>query len=228
MAWAEFAVVLVLFLGTHFLPSLRAFRDGLIAAVGRRTYFAAYGTVSTVLLVWLVVAAARAPYLPILDPAGWQRWIPNLVMPLAVLLLALGAGLGYPHTLGGRRSAEFDPARPGFAAVTRHPMLWALVVWAAAHLVANPDVAHAVLFGLFLAVSVMSMRLFDRRAREARPDVWPDIRRTTAILSLRPLASPRFWRTNVRYVGTRILGSAALYLAIYALHAPVIGVSPLP
>jgi uncharacterized membrane protein len=228
MAWTEFALVLLLFLGTHFLPSRRAFRDGLIARVGRRTYFAAYGTVSTVLLVWLVVAAARAPYVPILDPMGWQRWVPNLVMPLAVLLLSFGIGFRYPHTLGSRRNVEFDPTRPGFAAITRHPMLWALVLWAAAHLLANPDVAHAILFGLFLGVSLLSMRLFDRRAREARPGLWPDIRRATATLSLRPLASRHFWRTNARFLGTRTLAAAALYAAIYALHGPVIGVSPLP
>ena len=228
MAWAEFALVLVLFLGTHFLPSRRAFRDGLIARVGRRTYFAAYGTVSTVLLVWLVVAAARAPYVPILDPMGWQRWVPNLVMPLAVLFLSVGIGFGYPYTLGGRRNAAFDPARPRFAAITRHPMLWALVLWAGAHLLANPDVAHAILFGLFLAVSLLSMRLFDRRAREARPDLWPDIQEATATLSLRPLEPRHFGRANARVLATRIVGAVALYAAIYALHGPVIGVSPIP
>jgi uncharacterized membrane protein len=228
MGWSEFAFVLALFLGTHFLPSHRPLRERAIAITGRRAYFALYGTVSTVLLVWLVVAAARAPHVPILDPAGWQRWVPNLVMPIAVLLLSLGFGLGYPHTLGGSRGARFDPAQPGVAAVTRHPMLWALVLWAGAHLLANPDLAHGILFGLFLTVSVLSMRLFDRRAQEADAERWPEMRSTTAILSLRPLAWRRFWQRNAGVLAGRFAVAFVLYAVLYVLHLPVIGVSPIP
>lgn len=228
MGWTEFALVLALFVATHFLPSHRPLRDGLIATMGRRAYFAAYGTVSTVLLVWLVVAAGRAPYLPVIDLAPWQRWVPNLVMPAAVALLGLGGGMAYPWTLGGRKIATFDPARPGFAAVTRHPMLWALGLWGGAHMVANPDLAHVVLFGGFAAISLAAMRLFDARARAAEPDRWAAIRQATAILSLRPLMQAGWWRRNGKTTLARLAAAALLYIGLYHLHAPVIGASPVP
>lgn len=228
MGWTEFALVLALFVATHFLPSWRPVRNGLIGAVGRRAYFAGYGAVSTVLLVWLVVAAGRAPYLPVLDPAGWQRWVPNLVMPVAVLLLTMGVGLRYPYTLGGRGDAAFDPDRPGLAALTRHPVAWALALWAAAHLLANPDLAHVVLFGGFAAISLAAMRLFDARARAAEPARWPALRAATAILSLRPLADPAWLRRNAGALALRVAAALFVYVGLYHLHGPVIGASPAP
>lgn len=227
--WAEFILVFALFVGTHFLPSHRPLRERLIGVLGRRTYFAGYGTISLVLLVWLVIAAGRAPYLPLFDPLPWTRWAPNLAMPLAVALLALGAGMAYPYTLGGGKAARFDPARPGFAAVTRHPILWALALWAGAHLLANPDLAHAVLFAGFAAVSLASMRLFDRRAESAEgPARWAEMRRATSILSLRPLADRGWLRANARGIAVRLALAVLLYVGLLHLHAPVIGASPLP
>jgi len=228
MGWTEFSLVLTLFLLTHFLPSYRPIRARLLAALGRPAYFALYGTASTVLLVWIVVAAAQAPYLPVLDPAPWQRWVPNIAMPVAFIFLAMGVGLGYPHTLGGRAGSRFDPDRPGLAAISRHPMLWALAIWAAAHAVANPDLAHMVVFGLFLIVSLAAMRLFDRRGRLFEAEAWPALQASTATLSLRPLADRQWRRRNRTALATRVLAALLIYAALLHLHAPVIGVSPLP
>ena len=96
--------------------------------------------------------------------AAWTRWVPNLVMPVAVFLAVAGVGLRYPFTPGGRRAAVFDPAHPGFAALTRHPLLWALALWSATHLPPNGDLAHIRMFGEFAAVSIAAILMFDRRA----------------------------------------------------------------
>jgi len=228
MAWAEYSAALALFGATHFLPSHRPLRDRLIGALGRRAYFALYGTVSTVLLVWLVLAAGRAPFIAVFDPAPWMRWVPNLAMPVASALLALGVAFPYPYTLGGRRSAPVDPAAPGLAALTRHPALWALALWGAAHAMANPDLAHLILFLGFAAVSLGAMRLFDARAAAADPAVWPALRETTAILSFRPLADPRWLRAQGRALLVRLAAGVVLYVALYHSHSAVIGVSPAP
>jgi hypothetical protein len=100
------------------------------------------------------VSAGRAPYVELWPALAWQRWLPNLAMPAAFVLAACGMGAAQPFTLGGRRADRFDPAEPGLAAVTRHPLLLALALWSGAHLAANGDLAHVVVFGGFFAMSL--------------------------------------------------------------------------
>jgi uncharacterized membrane protein len=227
--WIEFATALAAFLATHFLPTRQRLRERLIERVGRRLYFSVYGIVSLAVVAWAISAAGRAPYLELWWQAGWHRWAPVLVMPVAILLAVLGLGIGYPHTLSGRRVAAFDPDRPGIAAVTRHPLLWSFALWSGAHLVVNGDLAHVILFGMFAALSFAGMVVFDRRARAAMPpDEWSAISSRTAILSLRPLLDRAWLRGNVPTLLRGVAIAALVYAAVFLLHEPVIGVTPAP
>jgi len=229
MGWLEFGASLAAFWGTHFLPSRKGMRDRLIARFGRRLYFSVYGAVSLAVVAWVIIAAGRAPHVDLWWQHGWHRWVPQLVMPLAVLLAVLGFGIRYPFTLGGRRKAVFDPAHPGFAAVTRHPLLWSLTLWSGAHLFPNGDVAHVILFGGFAALSLGSMWVFDRRAETAMsPGGRQDVRQATAILSLRPFANAAWWHENRRMLLRSVAIAIVIYVAAYLLHEPVIGVTPAP
>ncbi len=49
---------------------------------------------------------------------------------------------------------------------TRHPMLWGFTLWAAAHLIANGDLASFMLFGTFGAYSVFGMISQNARGAE--------------------------------------------------------------
>lgn len=227
--WFEFGAALVAFFATHFLPTRRGLRTWLIGRMGRRAYFSIYGIVSLAVVAWLIVAAGHAPHVTLWWQLGWHRWVPVLTMPVAILLAVLTVGLGYPHTLGGSRRAVFDPARPGIAAVTRHPLLWSLALWAGAHLVANGDLAHVILFGGFAGLSLGAMRIFDRRAATAMsPAEWDATRRATAILSLAPLVDPAWLGANRATLARAVIIAALVYVAVFMLHQPVIGVSPVP
>ena len=63
--WSTRRLTLALFVGTHFLPIRRGLRDRLIGAMGRRAYFSDYGLVSLLVVIWLISAAIRAPYVPV-------------------------------------------------------------------------------------------------------------------------------------------------------------------
>lgn len=227
--WLEFTLALIAFLATHFVPARRGLRDRLIALLGRRVYFSAYGIISLAVVAWLIVAAGRAPHVALWWQMGWHRWVPVLTMPVAILLAVLVFGFTYPYTLGGRRGARFDPARAGVAAVTRHPLLWSLTLWAGAHLVANGDLAHVILFGGFATLSLAAMRIFDARARAAMTaGEWQRVQQATAILSARPFCSLGWWRANGRALLRAVIIAALVYVAIFMLHEPVIGVTPVP
>jgi uncharacterized membrane protein len=229
MSWLPFALALAAFAASHYLPAATGWRDGLIARFGRRAYFSAYGLLSLLLLGWIVVAAGQAPYLELWPQLAWTRWLPNLAMPFAFVLAACGIGMPQPFTLGGRRAARFDPAYPGLAAVTRHPVLLAFALWAGAHLVANGDLAHVILFGGFLAMALVAMPAADRRAiRDLPPAEAAAFFRATSLLSLAPFADAGWRRRTLPRLAPRAAIGLALWAAALLLHQPVIGASPLP
>ena len=226
--WAEYTLALALFVASHFLPRLGGLRERLIGAVGRRAYFSAYGALSVVLLVWVISGAIRAPHVELWPQLPWTRWVPNLAMPVALMLVTCGIGLRQPFTLGGRRGAAFDPARPGFAAISRHPLFVALALWSGAHLVPNGDLAKVILFGSFLVMALAAIPAFDARARRALAGDAGAFFANTAILSPAPLMRRDWLRANARSTAIRAGIGLLLWVALLHLHAMVIGVSPFP
>lgn len=224
--WINYALAMFFFVASHFLPRIGGLRERLIAAVGRRIYFSAYGVLSLALLAWIIIAAAGAPYVEIWPQMPWARWLPNLVMPVAVLLATCGAGLAQPFTLGGRRTARFDPANPGFAALSRHPVFLALALWAASHLFPNGDLAHVILFASFVVMALVAIPAFDIRARTTLGPEADSFFASTAILSLAPLLHGAWLRANGRALAIRTIIALLLWIALLALHTAVIGVSP--
>jgi uncharacterized membrane protein len=221
--WGEYAAAWAAFLLSHMLPVRPRFRRGLVAMLGERGFVAAYSLVSLVMMAWLILAAGRAPHLPVWGWAAWQAWVPNLIMPLACVLLALGIGIPNPFSIGGAGPERFDPMRPGVLALTRHPVLLAIVLWAAAHIPPNGDLAMASLLGAFAAMGLFGMRALDARRRRAwGEDRWFAMsRRSGAWLGALPQLAATI---SVRRVAMGLVG----WLLLLSLHAAVLGVSPLP
>jgi uncharacterized membrane protein len=71
--WAEFALALVVFGGSHFLPRWGGLRETLIGKIGRRPHLAGYGIVSLVVLFWLIKSAIRAPCIELWAAPEWTR-----------------------------------------------------------------------------------------------------------------------------------------------------------
>ena len=188
--WGEFLLALGVFLLSHAIPVRPPVRPWLIAHLGRAGYFTAYSLFSLAVLGWLIVAAARAPYVEVIPPLPALRWAPLLVMPVVCWLAAAGMAIRNPLSFGGLGRGPFDPARPGILRICRHPILLALLLWAMSHLVANGSLAHVILFGLFAGFAVLGMALIDRRkAREMGPE-WQRLSQNTARLSL---SAPQPW-----------------------------------
>ena len=222
MDWLEFGLALAAFLGSHILPSRPGLKAALVVQMGRAGYGMAYGGLSLLLLVWVIGAAGRAPFEVIWDQTLWMRWLANLAMPVAVLLIVLALGAPNPLSFGGRATG-FDPARPGIAGVVRHPLLWALLIWSGVHLLVNGDLAHVILFGLFALYAVLGMRMIDRRNRRLLGEaLW--ITRASATSNLPFQGNWRSYRPAL----WRIALAAAVWIGLLHLHLPVIGVSPMP
>lgn len=219
-SWVPFSVALAAFFLSHAIPARAPVRARLIAILGHKGYLVCYSALSIGVLAWLVVAAATAPYVEIIPPYAPLRWVPLLIMPLVCWLAVAGLSINNPFSFGGLGQRPFDPDNPGILRMTRHPILVALMLWAAAHLLANGSLSHVILFGLFAGFAAMGMVLIDRRTARDKGSDWERLSRNTARLSLRapsPWPPLRVW-----------LISLAAFAVLLPLHTPVIGLSPLP
>ena len=219
-----------MFLLSHAIPARPQVRAALIAALGERWFLVVYSIIALAVLAWLIVAAGRAPFVELWPFEPWQMWAPNLAMPLVCVLAAFGVGAANPLSFGGNPNRAFDPAQPGIVGLVRHPLLWAIGLWAAAHLVPNGDLAHVMLFGFFVGHG--AARHGDHRS----PQAAPARRVSDGQRSPRTPHSCRLSRccpgagglARSRSICKRLAIGLAAWLTLLLLHAPVIGVSPLP
>lgn len=228
--WDEYALAFALFTLAHVLPTRPAIRGRLVALLGgERRYLLTYSTASLALLYWLILAAGRAPHVALWGLAPWQLWIPNLLMPVVVLMAVGGTLVANPFSLGGSAAVPFDPDRPGITALSRHPLLLAIALWALAHLVPNGTLAQVVLFGSFAAFAILGMVMLDRRRRRQwGAERFAGFARNTSLWPFEARVRGR-WRPRLdRLPWRRLAIAAAIYLGLLGLHPLLFGVSPLP
>jgi uncharacterized membrane protein len=222
-------VALTAFFASHVLPARPAVRRSLQAHLGSVAYGVIYSTVSLAVLAWLISAARNAPHIQLWDFELWQLWVPNLVMPFACLFIAFGIAAPNPFSFAGRRSASFDADRPGIAGITRHPLLWAITLWALAHIAPNGDLAHVLLFGLFAVFGVVGMTALDDRKRTRWGEtLWAERAAKTSAFPFAALLEGRVRLRELRLDPWRAVAALALYGVLLGAHPYVIGVSPLP
>ena len=177
MAWAGFAFAFLVFFLSHSLPVRPPLRTILVRRLGPRGFTLAYSALSLAVLCWLIVAAARAPYVSVWSWAPWQSHLALMLMLAACVLLGVSIGRPNPFSFGGAHNDRFDPDRPGVVRLTRHPLLLALALWSGGHLIANGDLAHVILFATFAGFAILGGRLIDRRKRREMGSDWDRILR---------------------------------------------------
>ncbi|MCB1368997.1 MAG: NnrU family protein [Rhodobacteraceae bacterium] len=222
MAWSGLVLAFAVFFISHSLPIRPPLRPILERALGPRGFTFAYATLSTLVLIWLIVAAGRAPFVQVWPWAAWQSHAAMGLMLVAGLLLAISIARPNPFSFGGSRNHLFDARNPGPVRLTRHPLLVALAIWSGAHLLANGDLAHVILFGTFSAFAILGGRIIDRRRKREMGEEWARLAGTVRAQPLsaafRPAGSTA-WRIFIGLV---------IYYGVLVLHPLVIGVNPMP
>lgn len=220
-----FLFALAAFLLCHLVPAAPPVRRVLIERFGRGAYVTVYSVVSLLLLAWLITAARDAPVIWLWEPHPWQRWCPILLMPLAAVLLVAGAVGPNPLSLSLGRGL-----RPGaIVAVTRHPLLWALLLWSASHIPPNGTLVAVILFGSFAAICGIGFWSLDRKARSRLgADRWQALAAGTSILPFVGMVRSRRPPPRTAALGLSVAAGLLLY-AWFLLwgHMWLIGLDPL-
>ncbi|MBB36949.1 MAG: NnrU family protein [Hirschia sp.] len=142
---------IVLFFTAHVVAAMRSRGPGnLREKIGYGPYMGLFSLVSGSGLALMIWGYGQAR----IDPTNilfwtspeWTRHIVLAIMPISLILL-VSAYVPTGH----------------IKKCVKHPMLAAVKIWAAAHLIYNGDLASVLLFGSFLAYAVFSRIMAKRR-----------------------------------------------------------------
>jgi len=116
----------VLWWAAHLFKRLAPGLRGKLPAGGPDRGIMALTIVGSVIL--MIVGYKISGFAPVYEPPSWAKPVNNVLMIVAVLLIGM------------------SPSKGRLGSMFRHPMLLGFCVWAAAHLLANGDIASLVLF----------------------------------------------------------------------------------
>jgi uncharacterized membrane protein len=146
---------LTIFLAAHLLPTVPVARTALLTRLGEKTYKMLFSLVSMAGFILLVMGKGRAPFIPVYTPPAWGHIATAALMLPALILLPAA------HMPGNIKR------------FTRHPMNWAVVIWASGHLLANGDQASITLFASFGLYAVFDMWSANRRGASRQTEKLP-------------------------------------------------------
>jgi uncharacterized membrane protein len=118
----------------------------------------------------------------------------------------------------------------GVLRITRNPVMWAIGLWALAHMVPNGDWASLLLFGTLAVLALLGSVMIDAKNAVRWGDAWT---RWTQLSSNIPFVALIQGRqalgTTIREIGwVRLAVALVLYAGLLHAHSWLFGVSPLP
>jgi uncharacterized membrane protein len=212
----------IAFCGSHTLLSSTRLRGSLRDQIGEQGFLLIYSLTALVTFAWFVVAYSRAPFITVWTPPPWTAYVPISVMPLATLFLV--AGYSTPRVGRARAPPPHDPA-PGIMRVTRHPVMWAVGLWAVSHLAAIGDLCSIWFFCVMAGLAFGGTVLIDHKKQLALGSHW---QRLASVTSNVPFAALVAGRTRLRWrdIGLlRPLAALLLYAVLFLGHPFFTGVA---
>jgi uncharacterized membrane protein len=214
-------------LASHFGISSTPLRPSLVARLGERFYLGLYSLIALGAISWLIHAWARAPYVELWPVSAGTALVPLIVMPFAFVLAVSALSTPNPTAVGAPADLVGGDAVRGVFRVTRHPFQWSVVLWAAAHVIANGDLAGVIMFGTFGVLAGIGTALIDRKYAARRGADWQSFAAESSNLPLAAILAGRqrfvfaeigWWRVGLGLV---------VYLALLAVHPWLFGATPL-
>lgn len=185
----------------------------LVNRFGRTAYVLGYSILSVVLMGWVIWALRSADRLLLWAAPQWGYGVAVLLTCVSFILIGIGAMTPNPFSVAVRNTA-FNPKKPGFIGWMRHPIIWGLSLWGAAHLPVNGDWPSVVLFGGSAAFGAIGVARLERRKRdEFGAGTWQRMTRARGHID----------RCSIY----GLLVGLVLWLGFLALHPILFGVDPL-
>jgi uncharacterized membrane protein len=212
----------------HFFPSTpgRRFAE---KRLGEGLYLGLFSIVSLAALYWLTQEFLTASYgeklwlLP-----GWWLWIKAALVLMASVFIVASYTTPNPTFPGAGKFLERPDVANGIFAITRHPLMWGIAIWAVSHLLTQATPRGILFFGAFAIVALVGAWLQERRKRRGLGEAWAKFERRTSFV---PFAALLNGNAQFRFSALglwRIALGVVLWAAILHFHAWLFGPSPLP
>lgn len=214
----------LILLVTHFGLSSTGLRPALVQVIGEQGFLGVYSLVAAGafgLLIWTYGSVPRLDYAWFPDPSMF--WVPKVIMPLAMIFMLGGFMVPNPTQVGGEKILDDGADTRGLLRITRHPFLWAVILWSVAHIIVNGDWVSIVFFGTFLALGGIGTLLLDRKKAVKLGDRWAAFAAVTSNVPFGAILAGRN-----RFVPGELLPPVAVglagYVAVWFLHEWIAGV----
>ncbi len=211
----------------HMLPST-PLRGRSVAIAGEGAYLGAYSLLSLISIWWLTEQFKLAPYgeklwlMP-----GWWPWLKAALILFALLLAVGGLLTPNPSSPGAAKVLDKPDAAEGIFAITRHPLMWGVGIWAITHMLSQATTRGLLFFGSFAATALIGSWFQERRKRATLP-AWTRFEAKTSFFPFMAIAEGRA-QFSLRAIGWwRIAIALVLWAAILHFHLRLFGALPMP
>jgi uncharacterized membrane protein len=212
----------------HLFPST-PLRKQATGRLGEKLYLGIFATFSLILIWWLARSYNHAAYGEKLwSMPSWWPWVMAALLLLVSILTVGGYSTPNPSFPGAGRLLDRRDAAGGVFAITRHPLMWAVAIWAIAHMLSQATARGFLFFGAFAATALVGAWLQEMRKRRALGGPWAAFEKKTSFIPFAAILQGRA-RLSLQTIGWwRLAIAILLWLAILAVHAWLFGVRPLP
>lgn len=160
----------VAFVGSHFAMS-HSLRAPMVRVLGAGGFQIAYSLVSFATLASVYYTFVAAPQAD-LPGSGEIGWIAASLITLPAMILLAGSFIGNPALPTPLAEAQARAEPRGVFKVTRHPMMWAIGLWALSHLVLFWSIRTMITAVAMGVLALVGARLQDGKKAALMGDAW--------------------------------------------------------
>jgi uncharacterized membrane protein len=140
-----------LFFAMHMVPST-SIKAAMVTRLGVMPYKGVFSVISIVAVALIVYGLGEASFQALWTPPVWARSLLISIMPIVSILWVV---------------AEI---KNNLKRLVRHPMLIAMVIWGAGHMIANGDLATTLVFASFASFSLLNIFMVNARGTYKAPE----------------------------------------------------------
>lgn len=222
----------LVFIGIHLFVSGTRLRDTITGAIGEGPYMGLFALASLAVLIWLAhsynAASASADNRVLYDLGRGMRDSGILIVGLAFLLGVQGLFVRNPTRVRMEGAIADESAIRGVVRITRHPLMWGIILWSAFHVAVNGDLASVIFFVTFLVLALFGTYSIDAKRRRKLGPAWDSFAAKTSDVPFAAIATGRNRFVASEIFGWRFWAAAAIFVVVLFAHPWLFGVSPFP
>ncbi len=210
----------------HMLPST-PLRARSVAIAGEGAYSAIFSILSLLALVWMVMQFNAAAYgdklwlVPV-----WWSWVKAALILFAYILIFGGLLTPNPSAPGGASVLDNPGAGGGIFAITRHPLMWGVAIWAITHMISQATWRGFAFFGALAATALIGS--YAQQIRKSNTiSAWPAFEAKTSFWPFVAIVQGRA-KFSLKAIGWwRIAIAVVAWAAVLHFHIWLFSVHPL-